>query len=43
MREAIPPFRSQSPNGTVTVVVQLNSGLTPNEATKFEAVIKNLP
>jgi hypothetical protein len=35
------PYTYQSPSGTV--VAQLNSGLTPDEAAKFEAAIKGLP
>lgn len=35
------PYLYQSPSGTV--VVQLNSGLTPETAAKFEQVVKNLP
>ena len=35
------PYLYQSPSGTV--VAQLNSGLTPDEAAKFEAAIKALP
>lgn len=35
------PYTYQSPSGTV--VAQLNSGLTPDEAAKFEAAIKSLP
>jgi hypothetical protein len=35
------PYTYQSPGGTV--VAQLNSGLKPDEATKFEAAIKALP
>lgn len=35
------PYTYQSPGGTV--VAQLNSGLTPDEAAKFEAAIKGLP
>lgn len=35
------PYLYQSPNGTV--VVQLNSGLAPEEAAKYEAVVKALP
>lgn len=35
------PYTYQSPSGTV--VAQLNSGLTPDEAAKFEAAIKALP
>jgi hypothetical protein len=35
------PYLYQSPSGTV--VVQLNSGLTPDEAAKYEAVVKALP
>ena len=35
------PYTYQSPSGTV--VVQLNSGLKPDEAAKFEAAIKSLP
>lgn len=35
------PYLYQSPGGTV--VVQLNSGLAPTEATKFENVVKGMP
>ena len=35
------PYVYQSPSGTV--VAQLNSGLTPDEAKKFEQAIKSLP
>lgn len=35
------PYLYQSPNGMV--VTQLNSGLTPETAAKFEEVIKSLP
>lgn len=35
------PYIYQSPSGTV--VAQLNSGLSPDEAAKFEAAIKGLP
>jgi hypothetical protein len=35
------PYYYQSPSGLV--VVQLNSGLTPEEAAKFEQVVKSLP
>lgn len=35
------PYTYQSPGGTV--VAQLNSGLTPDEAAKFEQAIKSLP
>lgn len=35
------PYFYQSPSGTV--VVQLNSGLTPDTAAKFESVVKGLP
>jgi hypothetical protein len=35
------PYTYQSPSGTV--VAQLNSGLTPDEAAKFEAAIKSFP
>jgi len=35
------PYLYQSPSGTV--VVQLNSDLKPDEATKFEEVVKSLP
>lgn len=35
------PYLYQSPSGTV--VAQLNSGLTPDEAAKYEAAIKALP
>jgi hypothetical protein len=35
------PYLYQSPSGTV--VAQLNSGLAPEEATKFDSVIKALP
>jgi hypothetical protein len=35
------PYTYRSPSGTV--VAQLNSGLTPDEAAKFEAAIKSLP
>lgn len=35
------PYTYQSPNGLV--VAQLNSGLTPETAAKFEEVIKSLP
>lgn len=35
------PYLYRSPSGTV--VAQLNSGLTPDEAVKYEAAIKALP
>ncbi len=35
------PYLYQSPSGTV--VVQLNSGLKPDEAAKFEQAVKGLP
>jgi hypothetical protein len=35
------PYTYRSPGGTV--VAQLNSGLSPDEAAKFEAAIKSLP
>ena len=35
------PYLYQSPSGTV--VAQLNDGLAPTEATKFDEVIKSLP
>lgn len=35
------PYLYQSPGGTV--VAQLNSGLQPDEAAKFEQVVKGLP
>lgn len=35
------PYTYQSPSGTV--VAQLNSGLTPDEAAKFEQAVKSLP
>jgi hypothetical protein len=35
------PYLYQSPGGTV--VVQLNSGLDPDEAAKYEAAVKALP
>lgn len=35
------PYLYQSPSGTV--VAQLNNGLTPDEAAKFEQAIKSLP
>jgi hypothetical protein len=35
------PYLYQSPGGTV--VAQLNSGLKPDEAAKYEAAIKTLP
>ncbi|MFL5807286.1 MAG: hypothetical protein ACJ8CR_36850 [Roseiflexaceae bacterium] len=35
------PYLYQSPSGMV--VVQLNSGLQPDEAAKYEAVVKGLP
>jgi hypothetical protein len=35
------PYLYQSPGGTV--VAQLNSGLSPTEATKFDQVIQSLP
>ncbi len=35
------PYLYQSPSGTV--VVQLNSGLTPQEAAPYEAMVKALP
>jgi hypothetical protein len=35
------PYVYQSPSGTV--VVQLNSGLSPDEAARYEAVVAGLP
>jgi len=35
------PYLYQSPSGLV--VVQLNSGLTPDHAAKFEAIVQGLP
>jgi hypothetical protein len=35
------PYLYQSPSGTV--VIQLNSGLTPETGAKFEEIIKSLP
>jgi hypothetical protein len=35
------PYLYQSPSGTI--VMQLNSGLTPDQASSFEAAVKALP